>query len=115
MAIQWPEENRDRFMIRMDHAEREHAVSGYGFVSVSDVTDLVADNEQCRREGEFPERAFRVWRLTGDGPVPVKVTTKGHLIPDCPMVEVILTWRVAIGGGKYATNSESGYYRMSEA
>lgn len=99
-------------MVRMEHASEQHGVSGYAFASVSDITDLVADNEEYRREGELPERVFHVWRLTDAGPVPAAVSTRGHR--SAGLVEVAIMWREAIGGGTYGQVGESGFYRMSE-
>lgn len=109
MAVQWPEDNKDRFMIRMEDGG-DHGVSGYAFASVSDVTNLVADNEHAREEGE-PERSFSVWRLTDGGPVPATIRLRGHL--SISRIEVILQWRIP-GRGRVRMGSESGFYRMSE-
>lgn len=111
MATQWPEDNKDRFLIQ-DRSGDQHGVSGYGFVSVSDIADMVSENAYATNIGEDEPHDFRVWRLTNDGPVPAKITVRAHR--PIEQVEVILTWRLPVGGGRYETNSESGYYRMSE-
>lgn len=112
MALQWPDEHKDRFMVLKDSA-RAQGVSGYAFASVSDITDMVSDNAYQAAIGEDGS-PFQVWRLTDDGPVPAKVTTKRHAIPDNPTVEVIITWRLPVGGRRAEIHTESGYYPAIE-
>lgn len=113
--VKWADaEHHQAFLVRLHGAQDDLGTTGYGFASVSDITEWMHDNAWERAFGDADSlREFTLWRMTPRGPAIARVHE--HMRLSARKVEVKISWYEPIDGGKYDIQAESGYYDMVEA